>query len=94
MSNDEYKKFVRKVRNFFVDDNGRLYRRNAEGAHKLVVEKDKQMSLMKAAHDNLGHRGFYATKSLIAERFYWPEMERDVSWYCKTCQICQGKRNY
>ena len=41
MSNDEYKKFVRKAQNFFVNDNGRLYRRNAEGAHKLVVEKDK-----------------------------------------------------
>jgi hypothetical protein len=47
---------------------------------------------MKASHDSLGHRGFYATKTLIGERFWWPEMERDVSWYCKTCDICQKRQ--
>ena len=92
MSDDEYKKFVRNARKFFVDNKGRLYRRGAESAHKLVIEKDRRMYMMRAAHDNLGHRGFYATKSLIAERFWWPEMERDVSWYCKTCQICQERQ--
>ena len=42
---------------------------------KLVVKKGRQMYMMKASHDNLGHQGFYATKMLIAERFWWPEME-------------------
>ena len=37
--------------------------------------------MMRAVHDNLGHRGFYATKSLIAKRFWWPEMKHNVSWY-------------
>ena len=92
LSDDEYKKLVRKSKWFFVDEKGRLYKRGAESAHKLVVEKDKRMYMMRAAHDNLGHRGFYATKSLIGERFWWPEMERDVSWYCKTCQICQERQ--
>ena len=50
------------------------------------------MYMMKAAHDNLGHRGFYATKTMVAERFWWPELERDVSWYCKTCHICQTRQ--
>jgi hypothetical protein len=50
------------------------------------------MYLMKASHDSLGHRGFYATKTLIGERFWWPEMERDISWYCKTCDICQKRQ--
>jgi Integrase zinc binding domain len=89
---EEYKKFVRNARKFFVDEKGRLYRRGAESKHKLVVEKERRMYMMRAAHDNLGHRGFYATKSLIAEQFWWPEMERDVSWYCKTCQICQERQ--
>jgi Integrase zinc binding domain len=48
--------------------------------------------MLAGAHDSLGHRGFYATKMLIAERFWWPELERDVSWYCKTCQLCQERQ--
>ena len=50
------------------------------------------MYMMKAAHDNLGHRGFYVTKTMVAECFWWPEVERDVSWYCKTCHICQTRQ--
>src|SRR5277367_1760875 len=50
------------------------------------------MEMLKSAHDSLGHRGFYATKTLVGEQFWWPEMERDVSWYCKTCHICQTRQ--
>ena len=50
------------------------------------------MYMMKAAHDNLGHWGFYVTKTMVAECFWWPELERDVSWYCKTCNICQTRQ--
>ena len=87
----DYKKLVRTARRFFVEKE-RMYRRNRDGKHKLVVEKPKRMYMMKAAHDSLGHRGFYATKMLIAERFWWPEMERDIAWYCKTCQFCQERQ--
>ena len=92
MTNDEYKKLVRNAKNFFVDKEGRMYRRGVESAHRLVVDKKNRMYMMKAAHDNLGHRGFYATKSLISQRFWWPELERDVSWYCKSCQVCQERQ--
>ena len=88
----EYRKLVRTATHFFVNKDGRLYRRGVDSAHKLVVNKEDRMYMMKASHDSLGHRGFYATKSLIAERFWWPEMERDISWYCKTCHICQKRQ--
>ena len=92
MTDKDYKHLVKTSRRFFVDEEDRLYRRDPDGAHKLVVEKDKRMFMMKAAHDNLGHRGFYATKTLIGERFWWPEIERDISWYCRTCQNCQERQ--
>jgi hypothetical protein len=92
MEEYEYRKLVRAATHFFTDQKGRLYRRGLDSAHKLVVEMDKRMYLMRAAHDSLGHRGFYATKALITERFWWPEMERDVSWYCKTCHVCQERQ--
>ena len=87
-----YRRLIRAASHFFVTNDGRLYRKGVESAHKLVVEKNQRMYLMKASHDSLGHRGFYATKTLINERFWWPEMERDVSWYCKTCDICQMRQ--
>jgi hypothetical protein len=43
-----------------------------------VVEKSERIRMLASAHDSLGHRGAYATKMLIAERFWWPEFERDV----------------
>ena len=92
MEEHEYKKLLRMANHFFVTREGRLYRKGLESAHKLVVEKGKRMYMLRAAHDSLGHRGFYATKTLIAEIFWWPEMERDVSWYCKTCHICQERQ--
>ena len=88
----EYRSLVRAATHFFMTEDGRLYKRGIDSAHKLVVEKNQRMYLLKASHDSLGHRGFYATKTLIAERFWWPEMERDVSWYCKTCDLCQKRQ--
>ena len=88
----EYRKLVRAATHFFVTEDGRLYKRGVGSAHKLVVDQSQRMYLMKASHDSLGHRGFYATKSLVGERFWWPEMERDIGWYCKTCDICQKRQ--
>ena len=87
-----HRNLVRAASHFFMSEDGRLYKRGIDSAHKLVVDQSKRMYLMKASHDSLGHRGFYATKTLISERFWWPEMERDVSWYCKTCDICQKRQ--
>jgi hypothetical protein len=88
----EHRKLVRAASHFFMTKEGRLYKRGIASAHKLVVDRSQRMYLMKASHDSLGHRGFYATKTLVGERFWWPEMERDVSWYCKTCDICQKRQ--
>ena len=87
-----YRKLVRTATHFFLTEEGRLYRRGVDSAHKLVIERNQRIYLMKASHDSLGHRGFYATKALISERFWWPEMERDIIWYCKTCDICQKRQ--
>lgn len=91
MSDKEYDRFVRQASGFFLDEEGRLYRRGTEGMHKLVVDKSHRMYMMRASHDSLGHRGFYATKELIGKRFWWPEFDRDVSWYVKSCKLCQDR---
>jgi Integrase zinc binding domain len=89
MTNKQFKLFMRYSRKFFLDKNGKLYRRGGESTHKLVVEKEHRMYMMRASHNSLGHRGFFATKSLVELRFWWPEFERDVDWFIKSCPACQ-----
>lgn len=92
LNDKQYDRFVRQASGFFVDEEGRLYRRGVDAEHKLVVDKSHRMYMMRASHDSLGHRGFYATKELIGRRFWWPEYERDVSWYVKSCKLCQDRQ--
>ncbi|KAF9439574.1 hypothetical protein P691DRAFT_647697, partial [Macrolepiota fuliginosa MF-IS2] len=44
---------------------------------------------MRECHDKLGHRGAYATNKIIAQHFWWPEMEGDITWFVRTCHLCQ-----
>jgi len=86
-----FKNFLRVVRNYFLK-NDRLYKRDIDGNHRLVAPKNKRTHMMKAAHDSLGHRMFFATKSLLTQRFWWPELEKDVYQYVKTCHVCQTRQ--
>ena len=44
---------------------------------------------MAAAYDDTGHCGFYATHALISEQYWWPFIGCDITWYVRTCHICQ-----
>jgi hypothetical protein len=63
------------ARQFFIDNKGQLYRQGEDSEHKLVVDKGYCMFMMKASLDSSGHKGLFATKSMIELRFWWPEME-------------------
>ena len=84
------KKFERLV-NRFLMYKGRVYRRGNENQHRLYVTKNRRTYMMTAAHDHNGHRGFFATKALLTQRFWWPEMERDINQFVKTCHPCQER---
>lgn len=55
MEEHEYRKLVRMATHFFMNKEGRLYQRGVDSAHKLVVEKERRMYMIRASHDNLGH---------------------------------------
>jgi Integrase zinc binding domain len=84
----QYTRFLRYCAEFFVASN-KLWRKNAQGHHKLVLFPELCLSTLRSAHDNLGHKGFYATRVLITERFWWPQLSRDVIWFVCTCHLCQ-----
>ena len=82
----------RKTLSFSIDSEGRLFHRKPSTDQlRLVVEPEKRMYLLHSAHDALGHKGTYATKDFLEKRFWWPDLEKDVEWYVKTCQACQDR---
>lgn len=87
MDSKEATKWVRDCSHFFEVD-GKLWRRQA-GHPQRVVPREERMYIMKAAHDDLGHRGAWATHQTVAKCFWWPDLEADVHWYMKTCHLCQ-----
>jgi hypothetical protein len=91
MNENEYQRLLRLKQRFLLyKDN--IYRRGSEDLHRLYVRKEHRTYMMAAAHDHNGHRGFFGTRALIAQRFWWPEMERDVNKFVKTCHVCQERQ--
>jgi hypothetical protein len=83
---------LRRLGNRFLIYKDRIYRRGSESQHRLYVPKHRRTYMMIAGHDHNGHRGFFATKALLTQRFWWPEMERDINQFVKTCHLCQERQ--
>ena len=73
---------------FFVKD-GHLWKKDAQGHHKVVINSSRQLLILVTAHDDLGHHGDYATWSHLIDWFWWPNLLADIAWFVKTCHICQ-----
>jgi len=90
-SDAEYELFVKYCVEFFVAQ-GKLWKKNYKGEHKLVVPQERRLFLLTMAHDDIGHRGFYATHALVSQRYWWPQMSNDIAWFVKTCEMCQLRK--
>ena len=84
-------KLMRQVSHYWLDTkDGKLYRKSASGGNpQLVVGSENRIRLLKACHNEMGHRGTYATGRMLQQQFWWPEIEEDAIWYVKTCHLCQ-----
>jgi hypothetical protein len=88
LSDPEYATFMRYCTEFFLSS-GTLWRKGSHGTHKIVSSPKSRLEIIRAAHDDIGHKMIFATKSLIALRFWWPNMKADIAWYIRTCHLCQ-----
>jgi len=84
----ERTRLSRYSRHFFVRGE-QLWRRDKTGRHQKVVFGSERINILRETHDKLGHRGFYPTRRILADRFWWPSLDQDVTWYIKTCHQCQ-----
>jgi len=88
MEAEELKVLIRKASGFFVAD-GQLWKKDSRAKHKLVIDEEKRLDLLRQAHDDLGHKSIFTTRTQILERFWWPYFDDDIHWYLKTCHECQ-----
>ena len=88
MSDSDFVAFMRFALCFFLHD-GKLWRKDDHGRHKLVATLSSRLAILRTAHDDLAHEGFFATAALVSERFWWPAMRGDLTWYIRTCRPCQ-----
>ena len=64
---------------------------------QLVLPKALREEVMLAYHDEVlgGHCGNFKTSQKIQQWYWWPEMNKDVQEWVRTCVVCQKHtRNY
>jgi hypothetical protein len=88
LSDSEYATFVCYYIKYFVDL-GKLWRKDMHGMHKIVLSPEQCLDIIHSAHNDIGHKMIFTTKSLIALRFWWPNMKADIAWFICTCHLCQ-----
>ena len=79
----------------FIWEDGTLYRREGRRYGKgllAVPVKENRNSILRSAHDELGHKGVEAVTATLRTRFWWPGMTNDVRWFVGTCDRCQKRR--
>jgi hypothetical protein len=91
MPESEFRRLIRLASSFFVLDD-RLWRRQPGGKHQLVIPEERRFNLMREAHDGLGHKGAFVVRTRLLQRFWWPYLDQDVKWYCRTCHECQTRQ--
>lgn len=88
MGDEPFRRLVRMASRFFILKN-RLWRRRPDGCHQLYIFPDRRFSILKEAHDDLGHKGAWIVLTRLQERVWWPSIHQDVRWFVKSCHQCQ-----
>lgn len=64
---------------------------------QVVLPSDFRREAMRLCHESAwaGHFGVRKTQDRVMRNFYWPDVRKDATNYCKSCHACQlvGKPN-
>ena len=66
-----------------------------ESPWKVVCPLRMRTQILEKAHASIigGHSGTLKTKERIRDKFWWPNMDRDISDYLSKCLVCQQYAN-
>ena len=75
-----------------IDQNGVLHRKTTR-REQLLVPKAYRPLVFKELHQDMGHLGVERTLDLIRDRFYWPQMAKEVEHFVtKECECLKKKK--
>ena len=62
-----------------------------EYSKQIMVPKILRRKVMEVAHDSIfgEHLEIKKTKDRIQTNFYWPDMQGDITSFCRSCDVCQ-----
>jgi hypothetical protein len=83
-----HSQFIKRASRYFIHNN-LLWRKDSSQRHQLVVFGSDHGCILGQTHDQLGHKGIYATQQTIADHYWWPSLDKDLAWYIWTCHQCQ-----
>ena len=61
---------------------------------QILIPRDMQREICRHVHDGkaAAHLGKKRTLKLLARSVHWYKMDHDVSWWIKTCPVCQRRK--
>lgn len=88
----EFRRFLRKVKRFVVTER-HLFRLASKNIplRRVVDTTDERNRIIKALHDESGHKGREGTYRRVADRYYWDQMWGSIKDYVKSCPECQQR---
>lgn len=61
-------------------------------SYQLVLPSEFKLHIFKGLHNDVGHPGRDRTLSLLRDRFYWPNMKKDVQEWIQHCDRCVRRK--
>jgi len=79
---------------FFLDNEGAMYRRQQSGKHQLVVPETPIREVIRENHDPIfvAHHGIQRTYRLVTLNYWWPSMRKSIENYVRKCDSCQRRK--
>ena len=81
------KVLLRQPSKHYFDDDGLLFRRGGPYS-QLVLPQRFHSIVFKELHQEMGHLGAPRVVQLARERFYWPDMEDDITHFVTKVSPC------
>jgi len=81
-------------RQFFLDEDGVMYRRQPGDRHQIVVPRSQIYDVIRESHNPVyvAHLGVKRTHDFILLNYWWPGMRRSIVDYIRKCDQCQRRK--